>query len=220
MSNNVATSTSIKDRFRAEVVQWWQADMLTWVYVLKTLIAVFLALAIALRLDLPQPRIAMLTVFVVMNRQSGAMLAKSLYQIGGTSVGLVAALVLVGTFGQCPELFLSALALWTGICIAGAARYRNFLPYAFLLTGYTVAVVGIPGGQFPEAAFLSATTPGTEVVLGVLSAGFVSALVLPQRTGEQLRTTVRTRHTNFVRLVAASLRGDTMYGLSTACWPR
>lgn len=207
MAKSATTSTSIKDRFRAEVVHWWQANILTWVYALKTLIAVFLALVIALRLDLPQPLIAMVTVFVVMHRQSGAVLAKSLYQIGGTFVGLVATLVFVGAFGQSPELFLTALALWTGICIAGAARHRNFLSYAFLLAGYTVAIVGIPGGQFPESAFLSATTRGAEVVLGVLSAGFVSALVLPQRTGELLRTTVRTRHTNFVRLMAASLRG-------------
>ncbi|PTB22120.1 FUSC family protein [Trinickia symbiotica] len=190
---------------RAALVDWWRTDGLTWVYLLKALAAAFLALAIAMRLDLPQPRTAMTTVFIVMQPQSGAVLAKSFYRIGGTLVGLVATLVLVALFAQHSELFLGALALWTGICTAGAARNRNFRSYGFLLAGYTAALIGIPAAQQPNGAFISAMTRVSEVTLGVLCAGFVSALVMPQHASEQMRSAVRARFSRFVDYVAAVL---------------
>ena len=192
---------------QAAVVEWARTDGLTWVYVLKALIAAFLALGIAMRLDLPQPRTAMTTVFIVMQPQSGAVLAKSFYRIGGTLVGLIATLCLIAVFAPQRELFLGALALWTGICTAGAARNRNFRSYGFLLAGYTAALIGIPAAQHPDGAFLSALTRAAEVTLGVLCAGVISALVFPRHASLQMRTTVRARFSAFVEYVAAALAG-------------
>ncbi|WP_242538553.1 FUSC family protein [Trinickia acidisoli] len=188
-------------------VDWARTDGLTWVYLLKALTAAFLALGIAMRLDLPGPRTAMTTVFIVMQPQSGAILAKSFYRIGGTLVGLVATLCLIAVFAPQRELFLGALALWTGICTAGAARNRNFRSYGFLLAGYTAALIGIPAAQHPDGAFLSALTRAAEVTLGVLCAGVVGALVFPQHASLQMRTTVRARFSAFVEYVAATLSG-------------
>ncbi len=192
---------------QAAVLDWARTDGLTWIYLLKALTAAFLALGIAMRLDLPQPRTAMTTVFIVMQPQSGAILAKSFYRIGGTLVGLVATLILIAVFAPQRDLFLGALALWTGICTAGAARNRNFRSYGFLLAGYTAALIGIPAAQHPDGAFLSALTRAAEVTLGVLCAGFVGALVLPQHASTQMRTTVRARFSAFVEYVAAALSG-------------
>lgn len=192
----------------AALSDWARTDGLTWIYVFKALAAAFLALWVAMRLDLPQPRTAMTTVFIVMQPQSGAILAKSFYRIGGTLVGLVATLVLIAVFAPQRELFLGALALWTGICTAGAARNRNFRSYGFLLAGYTAALIGIPAAQHPDGAFLSALTRAAEVTLGVLCAGFVGALVLPQHASTQMRTTVRARFSAFVEYVAAALAGQ------------
>jgi uncharacterized membrane protein YccC len=189
------------------LADWARTDGLTWIYLLKALTAAFLALGIAMRLDLPQPRTAMTTVFIVMQPQSGAVLAKSFYRIGGTLVGLIATLFLVAVFAPQRELFLGALALWTGICTAGAARNRNFRSYGFLLAGYTAALIGIPAAQHPDGAFLSALTRAAEVTLGVLCAGFVGALVFPQHASLQMRTTVRARFSAFVEYVAAALSG-------------
>jgi uncharacterized membrane protein YccC len=193
---------------KAALLDWARTDGLTWIYLFKALAAAFLALGIAMRLDLPQPRTAMTTVFIVMQPQSGAILAKSFYRIGGTLVGLVATLALIAVFAPQPELFLGALALWTGICTAGAARNRNFRSYGFLLAGYTAALIGIPAAQHPDGAFLSALTRAAEVTLGVLCAGFVGALVFPRHTSTQMRTTVRARFSAFVEYVAAALSGQ------------
>ncbi|OAJ59533.1 fusaric acid resistance protein [Paraburkholderia ginsengiterrae] len=191
----------------AAAVDWARNDGLTWIYLFKALAACFLALGIAMKLDLPQPRTAMTTVFIVMQPQSGMVFAKSFYRICGTLVGLVVMLALIGLFAQQPELFIGATAIWVGICTAGAARNRNFKSYGFVLAGYTAALIGIPASQHPDGAFLSALTRVAEVVLGIICAGAVSGLVFPQFAGLQMRGTVRARFSAFVEYVSTSLAG-------------
>ncbi|OXH81735.1 FUSC family protein, partial [Burkholderia multivorans] len=72
----------------------------------------------------------------------------------------------------------------------------------------TAALIGLPASQHPDGAFMSAMTRVAEIVVGIVSAGVVSALVFPQYTGEQMRTTVRKRFGSFVDYVAAALSGQ------------
>jgi uncharacterized membrane protein YccC len=193
--------------YYAAAADWARNDGLTWIYLFKALAACFLALGVAMKLDLPQPRTAMTTVFIVMQPQSGMVFAKSFYRICGTLVGLVVMLALIGLFAQQPELFIVTTAVWVGICTAGAARNRNFRSYGFVLAGYTAALIGIPASQHPDGAFLSALTRVAEVVVGIICAGAVSGLVFPQFAGLQMRGTVRARFSAFVEYVSASLAG-------------
>src|SRR6201987_5414985 len=186
---------------------WARTDGRTWIYMFKAITAALLALFVGMKLDLPQPRTAMTTVFVVMQPQSGMVLAKSFYRICGTLIGLVVMLALLGLFSQQPELFMISTALWVGICTAGAARNRNFRSYGFVLAGYTAALIGIPASQHPDGAFLSALTRVAEVLLGIVCAGAVSALVFPEHTGELMRKTVRARFSSFVDYVGSVLAG-------------
>jgi uncharacterized membrane protein YccC len=202
-----ASPSASGESLRASFIDWARTDGLAWVYIFKAVLAALLALWIAMRFDMQQPRTAMTTVFVVMQPQSGMVLAKSFYRFCGTMIGLVVMLALIGLFAQQPVLFLSATALWVGICTAGAARNRNFRSYGFVLAGYTAALIGIPAAQHPDGAFLSALTRVGEVTLGIVCAGAVSALVFPQHAGEQIRTTVRRRFTQFVDYVCRAMSG-------------
>jgi len=49
--------------------------------------------------------------------------------------------------------FLGVLAFWIGLCTFGSQYTRNFAAYSFVLSGYTVAIVGIPGALDPTNAF-------------------------------------------------------------------
>uniref|UniRef100_A0A1I8AM20 FUSC family protein n=1 Tax=Steinernema glaseri TaxID=37863 RepID=A0A1I8AM20_9BILA len=109
-----------------------------------------------MRLELPQPRTAMITVFIVMQLQSGHVFAKSFYRLLGTLAGSSVMVALIAIFPQNTELFLPSLAIWVGICSAGAMRYRNFRAYGFVLAGYTAAMVGLPALQHPDGAFMAA----------------------------------------------------------------
>jgi uncharacterized membrane protein YccC len=200
-------SSSPAPRLAAAFANWARADGLVWIYLFKAIAAALLALGIAMKLDLPQPRTAMTTVFIVMQPQSGMVFAKSFYRIAGTLVGLVVMLALIGLFAQQPELFIVSTALWVGVCTAGAARNRNFRSYGFVLAGYTAALIGIPASQHPDAAFMSALTRVAEITLGIVCSGVVSAVVFPQYTGELLRSSVRQRFSSFVEYVSAALAG-------------
>jgi uncharacterized membrane protein YccC len=110
-------------------------------FAFKTFVASLLALFIAFWLGLEEPRWALLTVFVVSQRDSGLVVAKSFYRALGTIAGVFFSILLVFTFAQRGELFLTSLALWIAFCTFGAAATRNFASYGFVLAGYTAAIV-------------------------------------------------------------------------------
>ena len=66
-------------------------------------------------------------------------------------------LIAIGFLG--PVLFMLAIAIWIGLCTAGAARYRDFRGYACVLAGYTAVIIGLPATLHPEGAFMSALWP-------------------------------------------------------------
>jgi uncharacterized membrane protein YccC len=171
--------------WRRELHAWARSDGVTWIYLGKVLIAAFLTYWLALRLELPQPRTALITVFIVMQPQSGQVFAKSFYRLLGTLAGSTMMVVLMALFAQSSELFLGSLALWVGFCSAGAARYRNFRAYGFVLAGYTAAMIG----------------------LGILCSTAVSAAILPQSSGAAMRNALYLRFGVFARFVADGLRG-------------
>jgi uncharacterized membrane protein len=110
------------------------------IFAAKTTAAALIALLVSFTFNLDQPQWALLTVFIVAQPQSGMVLAKSFYRIIGTLVGAAVALLFVSLFAQERVLFLGALALWIGLCTFGSQYARNFTAYAFVLSGYTVAV--------------------------------------------------------------------------------
>ncbi|YBU20537.1 FUSC family protein [Pseudomonas aeruginosa] len=53
-----------------------------------------------MRLELPQPSTVLVTVFIVMQTQSGQVFAKSFYRIVGTLVGLSVMVTLIALFAR------------------------------------------------------------------------------------------------------------------------
>lgn len=191
----------------AAIAEWTSTEGLTWVYLAKALAACFLALGVAMKLDLAQPRTAMITVFIVMQPHSGAVLAKCFYRICATLVGLIVMVALIGLFSQQPEMFIASTAIWVGVCTAGAAYNRNFKSYGFVLAGYTAALIGFPAAQHPDNVLISALTRVAEVVIGIVSSGLVSALVFPRHTDDQLNIALSVRFVAFSQYVSTALSG-------------
>src|SRR5208282_2441460 len=164
-----------------------RANWVPWVFAAKTTASGLIALLVSFTFNLDQPYWALLTVFVVSQpMQSGQVLAKSCYRIIGTLIGAGVALLFVALFAQERVLFLGALALWIGLCAFGSQYARNFAAYSFVLSGYTVAIVGIPGALDAGKAFYIATGRVTEVCLGIIVAATVNHIILPSSLGPQL----------------------------------
>ena len=149
----------------------------------------------------------MITVFIVMQPQSGQVFAKSFYRFLGTLAGSSVMVALIALFAQNTELFLGSLAIWVGICSAGAARCRNFRAYGFVLAGYTAAMVGLPALAHPEGAFMAAVWRVLEISLGILCATLVSAAILPQTASAAMRNALYQRFGVFALFVTDGLRG-------------
>lgn len=196
------------DELRRALLEWARSDGVAWVFVFKALLTASLALWLAYRLELPQPSTVLVTVFIVMQTQSGQVLAKSFYRIVGTLIGLSVMVTLIALFAQERVLFLACLALWVGLCTAGAARYRDFRGYACVLAGYTATMIGIPATAHPEGAFMAALWRVLEISLGILCTGTVSAIFLPQTSGAALRNTLYGRFRDFAGFAAEGLQGS------------
>src|SRR5229473_5073239 len=177
------------------------------IFAAKTTASGLLALLVAFTFNLDQPKWALLTVFIVAQPQSGLVLAKSFYRIIGTVVGAAGALVLVSLFAQERVLFLGALAIWIGLCTFASKHARNFAAYGFVLSGYTAAIVGIPGALDPGNAFFTAVARVTEILLGIMTTAAISHLVLPVSLAQSLHRAVTSGRTELVNCAVALLEG-------------
>ncbi|NRH40741.1 FUSC family protein [Pseudomonas sp. MS15a(2019)] len=188
--------------------EWARTDGQAWAFIAKALLAATLALWLAYRLELPQPSTVLVTVFIVLQPQSGQVLAKSFYRILGSLAGLTFTVAAIALFAQERVLLLGALVLWIGYCTRGAARYRDFRSYGFLLAGYTACLVGLPAVAQPQGAFLQAVWRLLEIALGICCAGVVSVAILPQTTRGVLRRTLAQRLRDFLAMAHDGLLGS------------
>jgi len=185
---------------------WLESEGQRWLFVVKTLLAAFLALWIAFRLGFDSPRSAMMTVFIVALPSSGMALEKSIYRLLGTLVGCAAALCFIGLFPQQAILLFIALALWAGLCTAGSAMMRNAKSYGFVLAGYTACMIALPALSEPLSAFDLAVSRVTEISVGILCSAFVNDVLFPRHQSEQLVQKLRSLYLNFATLCREAMQ--------------
>lgn len=194
----MSTSTTIQNTIQS-ILQGFKDNREPWLFVFKTMLSLYLATGLAMLLELPSPVTSMLTVVVVMNSHSGMVMAKSFYRILGTIIGTIASVTLVALFPQQPEMLIIAIALWSGLCAAGALSFKGFQGYTFVLGGYTVAMITLPVLNNPHAIFEVAIHRFFEVALGLA----VTTLVFDGLFPRQLRPQVKQQiHANLDNLLS------------------
>ncbi len=151
-----------------------------WLFSFKAFAAAMLAVFLASWAGQPRPFWALMTAYVVANPMAGAVRSKGLFRFIGTLVGGAAAVILVPRFANAPELLSLALALWVAGCLCLSLRDRTPRAYAFMLAGYTAALIGFPSVDTPLAIFDTAVARLEEIGLGVLAPPLVYSVVLPK----------------------------------------
>ncbi|KAF1048993.1 FUSC family protein [Xylophilus sp.] len=146
----------------------------------KAFAGAVLAMYVASRAGLPRPFWALTTAYVVAHPLAGAVRSKALFRFCGTLVGCTATLLLVPLFANAPELLSMVLALWVAVCLYVSLQDRTPRSYAFMLAGYTAALIGFPTVETPATLFDTAVSRVEEIGLGILCATLVHSLVLPQ----------------------------------------
>lgn len=156
-------------------------------YSIANVTAVLVALFVALWLDLDRPYWAMFTVFIVSKPVSGAVRAKGVYRFAGTLTGAAMAVFLVPPLVQSPVLLCLAVSLWVGLCLYLALLDRTPRSYAFLLAGYSVAIVGLSTVNAPTTIFDVAVSRLEEISIGIICAALAHSLFFPRNLGTVLR---------------------------------
>lgn len=187
---------------RRAVNEWLSIDAPILIYMFKATIAGLIALWISMKLNLPDPRTAIFTVFIVMQPQSGLVFSKSYYRVVGTIVGVGMSLLMMGLFAQDPVWFIGFFALWIGLCTAAGFKYRNFQSYGFVLAGYTLCIVALPVIETPLEIFDIAVSRFSEVVVGIMCATIISDIIFPRHLSESLLTAERERFGNILSTLA------------------
>jgi len=157
-----------------------------WIFAVRTMVAGLIALSLAYALKLENPQWAMMTVYIVAQPVAGMALSKGFYRLVGTVAGALAALLLVRVGGGSAPAFLAALAVWIGLCTFVASMLRNPESYAAALAGYTAAIISMPAFGQPHLAHELAVARASEIILGILCAGFASRLFLPRLASDQI----------------------------------
>lgn len=204
MSASTAPLTSAL--ITTHLATWWQEDRPRLLHATKTCLALVLALWVCMRLNLAPPRTATVSVVILMMHQHvGMVIARGIYRAIGMLVGCLAGLVLIAAFAQQPLVFFIALAAWLAVCVYGAAYYRNYQSYGFVLTGYATAIVAIPAWNAPYAVFDNVVHTASEVVIGVAAAALVSALLFPLHVKEALFALGQRHASTFIGFIRDSL---------------
>ncbi|MCV9920945.1 FUSC family protein [Pseudomonas sp. BT-42-2] len=177
-------------------------------FAIKTLLGGGLALWLAMRWGLEQPSWALMTAFIVAQPLSGMVVQKGLARLAGTLVGTFMSVVFIGLFAQTPWLFLLTLALWLALCTAASTQLRSAWSYAFVLAGYTVAIIALPAIDHPLQVFDQAVARCTEICLGIVCATATSALLWPMRVEQQLGGQARQAWQNGMQASTAMLGGE------------
>lgn len=149
----------------------------------KCLAAATLALYVASSAGLPRPFWALMTTYIVAHPLASNVRSKAFFRLIGTLLGCAATVVLIPPLSNAPELLSLALALWTGLCLYLSLLDRSARSYAFMLAGYSAALIGFPLVEVPASMFDTAVARVEEIGLGILCASVVHSIVLPAGLG-------------------------------------
>jgi len=173
----------------------------------KSFAAAMLAYYISLRIGLPKPFWAIVTVYIVSQTSAGASLSRGVYRFAGTVIGAMATVAIVPNFVNDPVVCSGALAGWIGLCLFFSLLDRTPRAYAFVLAGYTASLIGFPGVLDPGAIFDTASLRVQEISIGIICAVLIHRYILPKpMTGQFIGKLTSTLHD------ARQLAGDALMG--------
>ena len=152
----------------------------TLAFVLANTAAVLMALYIAFASNLERPYWAMFTVFIVANPLTGAVRSKTVFRLIGTVTGAAMALLLIPPLVDAPVLLSLAISLWVGLCVFMSLQDRRPHSYAFLLAGYTAAIVGFSVVNTPNAIFDTSVARVEEIFVGLVCGAVAHSVIFPQ----------------------------------------
>lgn len=149
-------------------------------FALRTTVAAFIALSLALWMEMDSPQWAAMTTWIVAQNSRGQSLSKAKWRLIGTCIGAVAGVAFLAAFPQEPGLVFPFLAIWAGGCCAIATFLRNFRSYALVLVSFTTTIIVLSAANQPDNVFMIALSRTTYITLGIVCESLLAALFAPR----------------------------------------
>ena len=118
----------------------------------------------------------------------------------------IASFVLVNAFAQHGVLFITCFAAWLSLCAIFSYSRRDDWAYAWVLSGYTTAIVGIPAALEPESSFEIIASRGENILIGILCTAGVGMIASPELVGHRVTKLVRCMDKDLSDLLSICLR--------------
>jgi uncharacterized membrane protein YccC len=99
---------------------------------------------------------------------ASAVLSKALFRLVRTIMGAAAAVAMVPTLSNSPELLTLAIGTWLALCVFVSLLDRTPRSYMFVLAGYSACLIARPSVQTHSAIFTVASLRMQEITLGIL----------------------------------------------------
>ena len=183
-----------------------KTDVEALLFAAKSFVAALLAYYVALRIGLPRPSWAIVTVYLVSQPSAGASLGRGVYRLAGTLVGAIATVAIIPTFANEPLVCSVVLAGWIGLCLFLSLLDRTPRAYAFVLSGYTASLIGFPAVAAPDTIFDTASVRVQEIALGILCAVLVHRYVMPRPMTGQFKAKLAATLRDARQLAGDALR--------------
>ncbi|WP_243079492.1 FUSC family protein [Pantoea sp. MQR6] len=158
-------------------MQWFSKNAV--LFSVKTCLAAFIALYIALELNLDKPAWALTTVYVSSQLYAASTLSKSVFRLLGTLLGGIFIFLIYPLTVQTPLLFSLCVSLWVSFCLYLSLHDRTPKSYVFMLAGYSAAIMGFPGVTHPLTISETVISRIEEITLGIVCSSLVHRLIFP-----------------------------------------
>ncbi len=161
-----------------------------WLFTVKTCIAAFLALYIALELNLDKPAWAMVSVYVISQLYSASTLSKALFRFFGTVLGGIFIFLVYPVTVTHPLLFSLSVSLWVACCLYLSLHDRTPKSYVFMLAGYSAAIMGFADVTTPLSITYTVISRIEEITVAIICSSLVHMLVFPVKMRNLLENSV------------------------------
>lgn len=197
---------------------WVKATGEQWRYALRNATAMCLALTIAYCLNLDEPYWAMTSAAVVSFPTVGGVVSKSIGRIVGSLLGASASLIIAGHTLSDPWLFTFTMAAWLTLCTWMSSFFQNNAAYAFMLAGYTAAIIAFPMINTVESTMLwdIAQARVCEVIVGILCGGLMMMLLPSTSDGTALLSALKNMHARLLEHASLLWKPVTTDAIRTA----
>ncbi|MDI2091730.1 FUSC family protein [Commensalibacter oyaizuii] len=200
-------------RSTLESLRWLYAPQkVAIIFAFRTILASYIALLVALWMELDSPRWAMMAVWIVaQNTSRGEVLSKAYWIIFGNITGVIVSLCIVAAFPQQPFLFELSIAFWVAFCCWVSSCTRNFRALGMVMAGYSCAIILFSSVNDPNETFMMAMSRGSYFILGILAENFTARIFdlnLHHHAHKKLNDDLQTAVEESIKSVTKMLDGN------------